>query len=96
MDSTNIAQITINNQIVSVEKNENGHFRGLHIVVVDPLNGEVQSANVYDTYAKQNVFEAFIKSNEIKDGSIVVAACKDECTAGLTYNSKQWLANMGS
>ena len=41
MDSTNIAQITINNQPVEVEKNENSHFRGLHVVIVDPKNGEV-------------------------------------------------------
>ena len=52
MDSTNIAQITINNKLVSVEKNENNHFRGLHIVIVDPINGEVQTAKVYDTYEK--------------------------------------------
>ena len=44
MDSTNIAQIKINDKLVTVEKNENDHYRGLHVVIFDPYKGVVLKA----------------------------------------------------
>ena len=49
-DSDNIAKILINDNLIEVEKNESGHLRGLHIVVISPINGKVISAKVFDTY----------------------------------------------
>lgn len=37
----NEAQITINNKPVILEKNENDNYRGFHIVVINPQDGEV-------------------------------------------------------
>ena len=55
------------------KKNENGHFRGLHVVVIDPSDGSIDSAEVFDTYSICNRFDAFIEYG-IPDGRIVVAA----------------------
>ena len=30
--------------MVHVTKNENGHYRGLHVVIVNPFNGIVEHA----------------------------------------------------
>lgn len=37
----NFAKITLNGKPVGIHPNENGSDRGLHIVVIDPLNGAV-------------------------------------------------------
>ena len=46
----NFATITINEIPVYMQKNENGHYRGLHIAVINPENGEIVLAQVFDTY----------------------------------------------
>ena len=46
----NYAQITINDIPVQVEKNTNGHDRGLHIVVINPGDGHICLAKAFDTY----------------------------------------------
>lgn len=45
-----MAKITVNEVPVAVEKNENNHYRGLHIVVVNPANEKVEMARAFDTY----------------------------------------------
>ena len=42
--------IKLNNKIVKMDKNENGNYRGLHIVIVSKLNGKVEFKKVFDTY----------------------------------------------
>lgn len=45
----NFALIRINGKIVKVEKNEHNHYRGLHIVVINPKNFKVVFSKVFDT-----------------------------------------------
>lgn len=40
-DGGNFAKISINNVAVPIDKNETGHYRGLHIVLINPKNGYV-------------------------------------------------------
>ena len=49
-DAGNFAKISINDKAIDCEPNEYQHFRGLHIVVIHPTNGEVKFAKVFDTY----------------------------------------------
>ena len=80
-----------------VPKNESGHFRGLHIVVINPLDCSVVFAKVFDTYASSDGFDNFIRTSKIPEGFIIVAACKDDCTAKLSDKAKTWFTtNMGS
>lgn len=90
-----MAKISVNGLIVLVETNEHGNYRGLHMVVVNPSNGGVEWARVFDTYESADSFENHI-TYEIPEGYIVVAACKDDCAANLSKYSRQWFANMGS
>ena len=78
----NFAKIMINDKQVKVEKNENNHYRGLHIVIVNPQTGKVESAQAFDTYISSEALEAF--TDEIPEGRIVVAACMDECATELS------------
>ena len=91
----NFAKISINDAQVEVEKNDRGHDRGLHIVVIDPVNGEVELAKVFDTYWDSKEFETWIYQG-IPDGSIVCAACKDDCRSSLSVGVKLWFDMMGS
>ena len=90
-----MAEITINDVLVEVEKNENNHYRGLHIVIINRFNGEVESAKVFDTYKASNSLDNFIDQG-IPDNSIVVAACNDECVTNLSLAVKKWFESMGS
>ena len=49
-DNGNFAKITINGEQVKLDPNEHGHNRGLHIVVVNPEDGKIELAQVFDTY----------------------------------------------
>ena len=73
------------------EKNENGHYRGLHIAIINPDDGTVESAKVFDTYATCTKLDLFIKWPP-KDGRIMAVACKDECTTKLS-NIAYWFFN---
>ena len=35
-DSGNFAKIMINNELISMDPNEHDHYRGLHIVIINP------------------------------------------------------------
>ena len=82
--------------MVKVEKNTSNHDRGLHIVLINPKNGEILKAKVFDTYKSSSEFEAFIDSPNVPAGCILVAACKDDCVTNLSQKAKAWFAKMGS
>lgn len=46
----NYAEITLNGSKVWIEKNDHNHFRGLHIVIINPLNGKLLFGQVFDTH----------------------------------------------
>lgn len=78
-------------------KNENGHDRGLHVVVMDPQDGGSAMGRVFDTYKSSEAIDQFIDENEeMPDGNIVICACKDECSKSISEKAKQWLQNCGS
>ena len=88
-DAGNYAKIMINNHLVEMEKNMNGHYRGLHIVVIDPSTGDVETAKVFDTFESMNTLAKFIKE-PIPEGHIVMVACKDDCATQLSDAGKTW------
>ena len=59
-DSGNIAKILINDNLIEVEKNESGHHRGLHIVVISPVDGKVIASKAFDTYKSSNGLNHFL------------------------------------
>ena len=67
-----------------MEKNDNDHYRGLHIVILNPSKGTIEFAMVFDTYESSDSFEEFISGKNFPKGSIIIAACKDECTSNLS------------
>ena len=89
------AKISINGEQVYVEKNELGHYRGIHLVVLNPFTGKVELARVFDTFHSSEVFERFIR-HIVPENYVLVAACKDECVTNLSQAAKQWFANLGS
>ena len=91
----NDAKIKINEEIVSTFLNENKTFRGLHIVVFNPVSSKIESAKTFDTYKSSVEFENFIKT-PIRNGHIVAAACKDDCVTNLSEKSKAWFREIGS
>lgn len=79
-----------------MEKNVHGHFRGLHIVLINPKNGKVELAKIFDTYKSSDLFDNFIKNEEIPEGYIIVAACQDDFMTNLSTNGKIWFQKLGS
>ena len=55
------AKITINGTAIDVERNEHNHYRGLHVVVINPLDYKVEVAKVFDTYITSDSLNAFIE-----------------------------------
>ena len=49
-----------NDESVYLEKNENDHYRGLHIVIINSTNGKIEHAKVFDTYKSSSLLETFI------------------------------------
>ena len=97
-DSGEIASITVNDSAPVIEKNENNHLRGLHIVIVNPTSGKVESAKAFDTYKSSDKLDDFLENSEViqKEGYIVAAVCRDECVSKLSSNAKKWFLGMGS
>ena len=67
----------------------------MHIVTINPDSGKVETAQVFETHYGVKGFDSFIE-NDAVEGSIVVAACKDECNSVLSEKSKNWFTAMGS
>lgn len=76
-DGGNLANITINNKAV---KTHSGTNRGLHIVILNPDDGSISTAMCFDTHHSSLELDAFIAAG-VPEGKIVVAACRDECSA---------------
>ena len=91
----NIAEIRLNGNLIYVEKNESNHYRGLHIVIVNPANGKVEFAQVFDTHKAPDNFDNFIKK-VMPDRHIIIAACKDDCKQHLSDQARVWFGSMGS
>ena len=66
----------------------------MHIVVIDPKNGEIEWARVFDTHESSEEFEEFC--GKIQQGHIVVAACKEDCQKNMSNGIKNFFAYMGS
>ena len=90
----NTASIAINGHIIDCGLNKSRHQRGLHIVIINPKNGNVKLAKVFDTYKTSELFDEFITG--IPLGYIVAAACKDDCWTSLTRAGQAWFLAMGS
>lgn len=66
-EAGNAAQIMVNGVAIETGKNEHGHTRGLHVVVINPL-GKTDNAifmretvaQVFDTYRTSDYLEEFI------------------------------------
>lgn len=65
------------------------------MVLINPYNGIVELARVFDTYKSCGAFEAFI-DKEIPRGYIICAACMDDCASNLSENAKRWFEMFGS
>ena len=92
----NFAKVTINGVPIWFDRNEHDHFRGLHLVVINPANGQVVLAKVFDTFRTCAALDELISSRRIPRGHIVVAACKEECANALSPKAKHWFKAMGS
>ena len=55
-DAGNYAKISINNIPIIMQPNLNQHYRGLHVIVINPENARIASLNVFDTYSSSNEF----------------------------------------
>ena len=80
-----------------LERSETGHYRGLHIAIVDPSKGTGRPwcAKVFDTYKSSEALEELLDSG-IPEGHVVIAACKDECASHMSKAVKHWFKSMGS
>lgn len=94
--SGNNAVISINDFPVEVKGVDNANDRGLHIVIINPSNGDVEQAKVFDTYKDSDAFNKWIITVDIPDGHIVLAASKDDCFESLSMVAMKWFSNMGS
>ena len=95
-NSGNKALITLNDVQIFVEANDSNHYRGLHVVVINPVDGKIVIAKVFDTYKSSEEFELFITNHKPPEDSIVIAACKDECAKNLSKSAKKFFSDMGS
>ena len=56
------AEISINGVGIDVDRNEHGHYRGFHIVIINPSNGKGWY-KVFDTHTNGDRFDAFIEKD---------------------------------
>ena len=65
------------------------------MVIISPLNGEVQSAQVFKTNESSKDFDDFI-TYDIETGDIILVAFNNDAIGKLSENAKEWFENMGS
>ena len=60
-----------------MSENEGHHFRGLHLVVINPENAKITFARVFDTYKSSKAFEALIVEvlAYVPKDYLIIAAC---------------------
>lgn len=80
VEGENKALISIDGKPVEYTKTENPDQRGLHIVVINSVNGKIKNAQVFDTHTDCEELDDFIFENTVEDGFIVLVACKEDCT----------------
>ena len=83
----NFANIVVDGQQVHCTKNSSGHYRGLHVVLYNKTQGKAVFSKVFDTYKSSEELEDFIaryEHNIERPENILIVACKDECTTGLS------------
>ena len=89
------SRITINDVAVPINTNTNNHHRGLHIVLINPSTGSVDSAQCFDTHKTSSALDAFT-SRQIPEGCIVAVTCSDDCVSQLSSSARSWFESMGS
>ena len=60
----NHAEITINGFPVQVSTTSKNNDRGLHIIIINPLNGRVELAQVFDTFKSSTELEKCFISHD--------------------------------
>ena len=75
----NYSKVTLDDVHIQLRKNSSGHYRGVHIILINPISGKVEFAKVFDTYKSSIALNNFIESKMIKEGTVVVVSCKDDC-----------------
>ena len=76
VDKRGLSLIKINGSFIEMCPNINGHYRGLHIVIVNTPTGEFEHAKVFDVYKSSEEIDEFI-NQDFTEGHIVIAACMD-------------------
>ena len=89
LDNGSYAHITVDGRPVHMTppKVKNSQ-RGLHVVVVNRDNGDLECSQIFDTYKSSDEFEEFMIPHEIPTGNIIIAASKDDCTNSMTDKVK--------
>ena len=87
-DHGNKAFILVHGYQLKIDKNENGHKRGLHIAILNHANGKVITSKAFDTFKSSETLEKFIGENPVADGNMVIAVCYDECSTNLSTKAK--------
>ena len=96
-EGENFAKIAIDGKQIEFDKNENGHFRGLHICIINPSTAKAVFAKVFDTYKSSDALEDFLTNlGVIPPGYMIAVACKDDCSTALPQIAKSWLRKLGS
>lgn len=88
----NTARIVVNDKDV-LEK----AGRGMNIVVLAGQNHEVMFSHTYDTFASAKASEQIVEDEAaVPVGSVIIVACKDECSRKLSQGVKDILIAMGA
>ena len=95
-DAGNKASIVVNGDKIEVGENENGHLRGMHIVVLNGDNQKMVFGEAFDTYKSSESLEKWIVNFDMKQNFIVIAACKDEASMHLSEKVIKWFKELGS
>jgi hypothetical protein len=63
--------------------------RGLNVVVLDYIDGNVVETAVFDTHISSMESDSFTRFvDSLESGSIIILLCKDDCTENLTESAK--------
>ena len=92
------ATITVNHTVIDIPYE--GHDRGLHVLVLSEVTGEILHRQVFDTSAESGAYSSSDQFIELIDslpkGRIVAAAIKEEAIDHLSEQAKQARESIGS